>query len=115
MSDRVAVFEGGQVEQVGTPAEVYEYPRTAFVAGFVGVSNVMEGDLARTITGSAEPFTIRPEKIRLVEVDAAAGGGECAADGTVRDVVYLGPHTRYLVELDAGGALPEGARARPGH
>ena len=105
MSDRIAVFEGGQVEQVGTPAEVYEYPRTAFVAGFVGVSNVLSGDLARALTGSAEPFTVRPEKIRLAGTETVARPGECSADGTIRDVVYLGAHTRYLIALDAGGDL----------
>jgi putative spermidine/putrescine transport system ATP-binding protein len=98
MSDRLAVFRAGRIEQVGTPAEVYEHPANEFVAGFVGVSNVVERDGRR--------FTIRPEKIRLL----AAGEGE-AADGlhveagTVEDVAYVGMVTRYLVALDAGGAL----------
>jgi putative spermidine/putrescine transport system ATP-binding protein len=105
MSDRVAVFQNGQVAQVGTPAEVYEYPATTFVAGFVGVSNVLSGALAERLTGSPDPFTVRPEKIHLVEVDHPPAVGECAADATVRDVVYLGAHTRYLLELDGGGDL----------
>ena len=105
MSDRLAVFDNGRVEQVGTPAEVYEFPLTTFVAGFVGVSNVIEGDAARTLTGSADAFAVRPEKIRLTEPDTTAGSEECAADGVVRDVVYLGAHTRYLLSLDLGQDL----------
>ena len=73
MSDRLAVFNQGKIEQVGSPAEVYERPATAFVAGFIGVSNVLEGDVAARITGSAHAFTVRPEKIAIVPVDAEAG------------------------------------------
>ena len=92
MSDRLAVFNEGQIEQVGSPAEVYEHPQTEFVAGFVGVSNVLERDGRR--------ITIRPEKIRMS--DEHAGEGE---SGTVREVVYVGMVTRYVVDLDAGGEL----------
>jgi putative spermidine/putrescine transport system ATP-binding protein len=92
MSDRLAVFNEGRIEQVGSPAEVYERPQTEFVAGFVGVSNVLERDGRR--------ITIRPEKIRM--------SGESSADGeagTVREVVYVGMVTRFVVDLDAGGEL----------
>src|SRR5512139_1183510 len=65
MSDRLAVFNQGKVQQVGTPAEVYERPATSFVAGFVGISNLVEGEVARRITGAPERFSIRPEKIHL--------------------------------------------------
>ena len=105
MSDRLAVFNRGQVEQVGSPAEVYERPATGFVAGFVGVSNVLEGDVARHITGDPAPFTIRPEKIEMSELERDAGREECTATGHVRDVVYLGAVTRYIVSLDGGGEL----------
>jgi len=105
MSDRLAVFNHGQIEQVGTPAEVYERPATAFAAGFVGVSNLVNSEVARAITGSPEMFSVRPEKIRLSDPDAPAPDGVCAATGRIRDVVYLGMHTRYVVELDAGGEL----------
>jgi putative spermidine/putrescine transport system ATP-binding protein len=105
MSDRLAVFDKGRVEQVGSPAEVYEFPATAFVAGFVGVSNVLEGEAARALAGSPDAFTVRPEKIRLVEPGVAPADGEIAADGVVRDVVYVGPHTRYLLTLDLGPDL----------
>jgi putative spermidine/putrescine transport system ATP-binding protein len=92
MSDRLAVFNDGRIEQVGTPAEVYEHPQTEFVAGFVGVSNVVERDGRR--------ITIRPEKIRMS--DEHTGEGE---PGTVREVVYVGMVTRFVVDLDAGGQL----------
>ncbi len=105
MSDRLAVFNRGQIEQVGSPAEVYERPATGFVAGFVGVSNLVSGETARLITGTAETFTIRPEKIRLAAPDAPVPPEMCSAEGRIRDVVYLGMHTRYLVELDGGGDL----------
>ncbi|HXF72925.1 MAG TPA: ABC transporter ATP-binding protein [Actinomycetota bacterium] len=105
MSDRLAVFNQGRVEQVGSPAEVYERPATAFVAGFVGTSNVLSGDAALAVAGSPEPFTVRPEKIHLVDSEREPGPGECAAAGTVRDVVYLGALTKYVVELDVGGEL----------
>ncbi len=105
MSDRIAVFNLGRIEQLGSPAHIYEHPATPFVAGFVGVSNLVSGETARTITGSPETFSVRPEKIRIAAAGAAIAEGMCAADGCVRDVVYLGLYTRYLVELDGGGDL----------
>ena len=105
MSDRLAVFNQGKVEQVGTPAEVYELPATAFVAGFIGVSNVLEGEAAERITGDPHAFTVRPEKIEIVPLDAEVGDSRCTATGRVREVVYLGAITRYIVELDEGGEL----------
>jgi putative spermidine/putrescine transport system ATP-binding protein len=97
MSDRLAVFNDGRIEQVGTPAEVYEHPATEFVAGFVGVSNVVERDGRR--------FTIRPEKIHLLAEDEPAPRGDVVEPGRIHDVVYAGMVTRYHVELDRGGAL----------
>ena len=105
MSDRLAVFNRGRIEQVGSPAEVYERPATGFVAGFVGVSNVLEGQAAEAIAGDPHPFTIRPEKISMHELDAPVEGDSCTATGHVREVVYLGATTRYVVELDVGGSL----------
>jgi putative spermidine/putrescine transport system ATP-binding protein len=93
MSDRIAVFNEGRIEQLGTPAEVYERPATDFVAGFVGVSNVLERDGGR--------FSVRPEKIQI-HFDQTGGSGE---PGRIRDVVYVGMFTRYVVELDSGGEL----------
>ncbi|HET7011923.1 MAG TPA: ABC transporter ATP-binding protein [Anaerolineales bacterium] len=102
MSDRVAVFHRGRIEQIGTPAELYEHPATPFVAGFVGISNLLKDDIAQRLTGSPDPFSIRPEKIQLRPAGSAVGDDEVGIDGKVRDVVYLGVHTRYLVELDGG-------------
>ena len=106
MSDRLAVFNHGQVEQVGTPADVYERPATGFVAGFVGVSNLLEGESAAAIIGSPQAVTIRPEKVHLaLDVETAVAEGECTATGVVSKVVYLGAVTRYTVTLDEGGEL----------
>jgi putative spermidine/putrescine transport system ATP-binding protein len=92
MSDRIAVFNEGRIEQIGTPAEMYEHPRTEFVAGFIGTSNVLERGGRR--------FTVRPEKIRVL-----AGDGSEGEPGVVRAAVYLGAATRYVVALDRGGEL----------
>jgi len=105
MSDRLAVFNTGRIEQVGTPAEVYEHPATDFVAGFVGVSNLVSGDVARAISGSPETFTVRPEKILVREPGAPVPDGLCWVEGQIHDVVYLGAHTRYRVDLDGTGTL----------
>ncbi|MGZ6347047.1 MAG: ABC transporter ATP-binding protein [Anaerolineales bacterium] len=105
MSDRIAVFNLGRIEQVGTPAEIYEYPATPFTAGFVGVSNLVSGEVAKRITGSSNRFSIRPEKIHLAKPSDKPEKDMFMADGTVRDVIYLGLYTRYLVELTDGGDL----------
>jgi putative spermidine/putrescine transport system ATP-binding protein len=105
MSDRLAVFNRGRIEQVGSPAEVYERPATRFVAGFVGTSNLLSGDVARSIVGRDGTFTIRPEKIRLAPADATSGPDETSTGGTIQGVIYLGPDTRYVVELEAGARL----------
>ncbi len=97
MSDRLAVFNEGRIEQVGAPAEVYEHPASEFIAGFVGVSNVLERDGRR--------FTVRPEKIRLLGEGEDPGPGFGVEAGRIRDVVYVGAITRFHVELDAGGEL----------
>jgi putative spermidine/putrescine transport system ATP-binding protein len=96
MSDRLAVFNHGRIEQVGAPAEVYERPATTFVAGFIGVSNVLERDGRR--------FMIRPEKIRILAA-AEPGDGLRVEAGTVRDTTYNGSATRYRVVLQQGGEL----------
>jgi len=105
MSDRMAVFSRGRIEQIGSPAEVYERPQTRFVAGFVGTSNLLTGAAAEQIVGAAGTFTVRPEKIRLVEPNDAPGADESSGLGQISKVVYLGPDTRYLVDLDAGATL----------
>ena len=105
MSDRIAVFNQGKIEQVGSPSEIYEHPTTQFVAGFVGVSNLISGEIAKRITGSESKFSIRPEKIHLDTSNNMAEADLLSATGIVRDVIYLGLYTRYLVELDGGGDL----------
>lgn len=105
MSDRLAVFNQGKIEQVGPPAEIYEKPATAFVAGFVGISNLISGDAAAKITGSPQLFSVRPEKIHLVEPDTLARSDQFLADGVVREVIYLGMFTRTIVDLPGGGQL----------
>ncbi|HET6447879.1 MAG TPA: ABC transporter ATP-binding protein [Conexibacter sp.] len=97
MSDRIAVFSTGRIEQVGTPREIYERPANEFVAGFVGTSNIVERDGRRC--------TVRPEKVRLLAAGATAPDGELSELGTVREVVYLGSTTRYVVVLDNGETL----------
>jgi putative spermidine/putrescine transport system ATP-binding protein len=105
MSDRLAVFNQGRIEQIGAPSDIYEHPATAFVAGFVGISNLVGGQLAQALTGAPETFSIRPEKIRIIAPDAAVPAEMCSVIGRIRDVVYLGVHTRYLVELAGGSDL----------
>jgi putative spermidine/putrescine transport system ATP-binding protein len=107
MSDRIAVFREGRIEQVGTPVEIYEEPATPFVAGFVGTSNLLEGAVAQALVGDPGPVSIRPEKITLHpgHVTAADREGLCVATGVVGEVVYLGASTHWVVDLDGGGRL----------
>jgi putative spermidine/putrescine transport system ATP-binding protein len=101
MSDRVAVFDRGRIEQVDTPRNLYTRPRTAFVAGFVGTANVVGGALARRLTGSERPFSVRPEHIRFAE----PGGELVGVEGTLLDVQYHGAVSRYEVEVEGGALL----------
>jgi putative spermidine/putrescine transport system ATP-binding protein len=97
MSDRIAVFNEGRIEQVGRPADVYEHPESEFIAGFVGVSNVIERNGRR--------YTVRPEKINLLSDGQEPRPGWHVEPGVVRDVQYVGPVTRFYVTLDGGGEL----------
>ena len=97
MSDRIAVLNQGHIEQVGPPMEVYERPRTEFVAGFIGISNLIER--------AGRQITVRPEKIRLLADDEQAADGAIVETGRIIDVVYVGVLTRYVIALDAGGEL----------
>jgi len=95
MSDRVAVFHEGKVEQVGPPRQIYEHPATEFVASFVGTANLLaDGDGL---------VTVRPERIRL----AAPIGDEVGAGGVVDAVQYLGATTRYRVQTDGAALMVE--------
>jgi putative spermidine/putrescine transport system ATP-binding protein len=109
MSDRIAVLNHGSIEQIGGPVEVYEQPRTGFVAGFIGVSNLVERD--------GHTITVRPEKLTLAEEGEPEPPGGHVEPGRVRDVIYAGVLTRYVVDLDAGGELVvsrQNAEAGPG-
>jgi putative spermidine/putrescine transport system ATP-binding protein len=128
MSDRIAVMDGGRVIQVGAPNEVYDEPESGFVAGFVGVSNLLELPVERIDGGSAtltlgprdrvaarardslQPgqtaiVTIRPERISIADGGAPSGDELCHASGVVRESLYAGPMTRFVVSLDGGGEL----------
>ena len=97
MSDRVAVLRDGRIEQVGTPVEVYERPASDFVAGFIGVSNLIERD--------GRHVTVRPEKISILEDAQQPEPGAHVESGVIREVIYLGAVTRYVVDLEAAGEL----------
>ena len=101
MSDRIAVFDKGRIQQLDKPAKIYEMPSNEFVAGFVGISNLISGNVAEKLLGKSGTFIVRPEKIEL----GAAKKNERNADGVIKEIEYLGPSTRFLVELDAGVTL----------
>ena len=105
MSDRLAVFNRGRIEQVGSPAEIYEAPASVFVAGFVGISNLIRGPAAKGIIGKDATFSIRPEKIHILQAGAGGPKGGYTTKGRIRDVIYLGMYTRYEVEIESGNSL----------
>jgi putative spermidine/putrescine transport system ATP-binding protein len=115
MSDRVAVFNQGKIEQMAAPSELYERPKTAFVAGFVGISNLIDGALAERLTGSAQPVSVRPEKIHLEPVRVAPPGNGQSVAGTISSILYLGANTRYVVALEGGGELTVLLQNRDAH
>lgn len=102
LSDRVAVFNDGKIEQIGTAREVYEFPQTEFVARFLGLSNIIPAERAARLTGEPSMISIRPERMRLLAPGAALAAGDLAVDGTVSETVYTGPSTRYIVETADG-------------
>jgi putative spermidine/putrescine transport system ATP-binding protein len=126
MSDRVAVFYDGRIQQIGAPAELYENPSNAFVANFVGENNGLRGLAHDTHTdhatlhlpggarllagrcradlgeGSPATLSVRPERVRLGD---AVMSGDNSLPGTVADIVYYGDHRRVLIDLDGGGSM----------
>ncbi len=105
MSDRIAVFNKGDIAQLGTPSEVYEHPSSSFVAGFVGTSNLLESEAAQAVLGRPGTWSVRPEKIRVLSVEETVGEGQHSVRGTVREVVYVGMSTRFVIDLAVGGSL----------
>jgi len=103
MSNRVAVFNNGRLEQVGTPREVYEAPQTTFVASFVGTSNVLSAEQSKRLLGVDAAHSLRPERVRLD--GAPPGDSDVSIDGVLRDVQYLGSDCRARVDLDDGSHL----------
>jgi len=97
MSDRIAVFNAGRIEQLGSPLEVYDRPATEFVAGFVGVSNLIERDGRR--------YAVRPERVHLMPADASAPDGAVVERATISEVVFVGMATRYVLTLESGRSL----------
>ncbi|NMO20285.1 ABC transporter ATP-binding protein [Pyxidicoccus fallax] len=102
MSDRVAVFSQGRIEQVDTPRNLYTRPKTVFVAGFVGTANVVSGELARRLTGSERPFSVRPEHMRFA---MSAEGNRVSVEGRLVEVQYHGASSRYEVRVEGNQVL----------
>jgi len=102
MSDRIAVFNAGKIEQIGAPREVYENPRSAFVASFLGVSNLISGASAKILFGSEEMFNIRPERIKLSSETSQLASDELGVIATITDVAYTGANTLYVLESESG-------------
>ncbi|MCI4657373.1 ABC transporter ATP-binding protein [Cryobacterium zhongshanensis] len=101
LSDRIAVFNEGRIEQLGTPAEIYDRPVSPFVAAFVGTSNVFSDELSRRVLGRGGIHSVRPEKMTAAKLDAPVSGDR-SATGVLAEVIYLGSSTRIIVDLDAG-------------
>jgi len=101
MSDRVAVFDRGKIQQLDKPSAIYERPSNSFVAGFVGISNLISGEAGQKLLGKPGTWLVRPEKI---EIDSQVPSGRITT-GVIREVEYLGPATRFLVDLEGGISL----------
>lgn len=102
LSDRVAVFNNGKIEQVGSPHEVYEFPETEFVAGFLGVTNLLPPDLSARLLGTSATHSLRPERVHIADATAPVEPGTIAISATVAETVYAGAHTRYLLDTADG-------------
>ncbi len=105
MSDRLAVFNHGRIEQVGAPRDLYDHPSTPFVARFVGTSNVLSPQAARAICGAEASVSIRPERISVVPHDSPKVDGHVRTAGVVTDVQFLGAESRLQLTLDVGGTM----------
>ena len=101
LSDRIAVFNAGKIEQLGTPSEIYDHPASPFVAAFVGTSNVFDDGLSRLLLGRGGIHSVRPEKITIGREDAAPVADR-TAKGTLAEVIYVGSSTRLIIDLDVG-------------
>ncbi|REK87986.1 ABC transporter ATP-binding protein [Streptomyces inhibens] len=102
LSDRLAVLDRGRIAQIGPPLEIYDRPATAFVAGFVGTTNLLRDQAAVRVVGAPGTYSIRPERIRIAAPDSAPGPGERCVAGRITDIAHAGAHTRFVIRLDAG-------------
>ena len=102
MSDRIAVFNAGKIEQVGSPREVYEKPASAFVASFLGVSNLISGATAEKLLGSPDLINIRPERIKLSDLKSKISKNEIGLAVKVIDAAYVGANTLFVLESEDG-------------
>jgi putative spermidine/putrescine transport system ATP-binding protein len=105
LCDRLAVFNGGRIEQVGRAREVYEHPANRFVADFVGTSNVLDGATAEALLGRAGMFAVRPERITVLQARTAAGPGMHSVEATIGELIYAGPLTRVTAVTATGATL----------
>jgi len=101
LSDRIAVFNDGRIEQLGTPFDLYERPASHFVADFVGTSNLFGDEHSLTLLGREGEFSVRPEKLTL-SAEPATASGMRSAQGTIVESIYLGSGIRRVIDLDAG-------------
>lgn len=102
LSDRVAVFNNGKIEQVGSPRDVYEFPQTEFVARFLGVTNILPAELSQRLLGRDQMHSLRPERVELADATAPSEPGVVRILGTIAEAVYAGAHTRYLIDTEDG-------------
>ena len=102
MSDRIAVFSAGRIEQIGTPREVYENPASSFVASFLGISNLISGPAAQELLGSDQMVNIRPERIKLESENSKVSKDEVGVMASITDIAYTGANTLYVLESDLG-------------
>ncbi|MFZ9671872.1 MAG: ABC transporter ATP-binding protein [Candidatus Nanopelagicaceae bacterium] len=102
MSDRIVVFNSGRIEQVGTPEQVYEEPRTNFVAGFLGTANIFTIDMASKLLGASSTVSIRPERIRLEALGTKIDKGETSIVGRIHEAAFVGANTIYIIETEFG-------------
>ena len=97
LSDRIAVFSDGQIQQIDTPENLYRAPATEFVASFVGTSNLFDEEHSQRLLGRSGMFTIRPENLRI----SSAGNGHAGRlTGTVRNRMFIGANHRTIVDID---------------
>lgn len=105
MSDRVAVFNNGKVEQIGSPAEIYEQPETSFVAGFVGSSNIIDAEFARSVGAASGHYSLRPERIDILDRAPDAIDGKIFVEGQISEQLYHGENSRLTIAMDKGRRL----------